>query len=105
MSGSAEHNRFELRRQSDDLVYRFEKAIAVSGGAGFKRSDGDYWIIWHRKLCWIAGIWVIRKGSKPWVYDLVYIETPQARGRGGRENQISNSISRAYPTRIATDFF
>jgi hypothetical protein len=81
-------------------VYRFEKAIAPSGGVGFKRSDGDYWIIWHEHLRWIAGrwdddevfgrpwdqlaeqseaappegVWVSRKGPNAYVYDLVYVD-------------------------------
>ncbi|MEM5476695.1 hypothetical protein [Pacificibacter sp. AS14] len=93
---------FELRRRIDDLVYRFAKATDPMGRVGFKRSDGDYWIIWHEKLRWIAGawddaevlgrpwdqlakqsdasppegVWVSRKGSKSYVYDLVYVETP-----------------------------
>ena len=90
---------FELRRQSDNLVYRFDKSIGAFGRVGFKRTDGDYWIIWHEDLGWIAaswdsddvfgrpwdqlsrqsdeippeGIWVSRKGSKSYVYSLVYV--------------------------------
>lgn len=93
---------FELRRQIDDLVYRFEKTTDHAGRVGFKRSYGDYWIIWHEELRWIAGswgdtevfgrpwdqlvvqskayppegVWVSRKGSKSYVYDLVYVENP-----------------------------
>ena len=93
---------FELRRQIDDLVYRFERATDPAGRSGFKRTDGDYWIIWHEELRWIAGswddegvfgrpwdqlidqteasppegVWVSRKGSKSYVYDLVYVEAP-----------------------------
>ena len=93
---------FELRRRIDGLVYRFEKATDPVGRVGFKRSDGDYWIIWHEQLRWIAGswgdaevfgrpwdqlgrqcetsppqgVWVSRKGSKSYVYDLIYLETP-----------------------------
>ncbi|WP_227272246.1 hypothetical protein [Roseobacter weihaiensis] len=89
---------FELRRQTDGLVYRFERATDTEGRSGFKRTDGDYWIICHAKLGWIAanhgtdevfgrpwdqlsaqstqappeGIWVSRKGSKSYVYDLIY---------------------------------
>ena len=71
------------------------------GCADFKRSYGDYWIIWHEKLRWIAGtwdsdevfgrpwdqlaeqskvsppegVWVSRKSSKSYAYELVYVET------------------------------
>ena len=102
MTGRANHNRFELRRQSDGLVYQFEKAMTANGSVGFKRSDGDYWIVWHKSLRWIAGtwgeddvfgrpwdqlaeqseaippegIWVSRKGAKSYVYDLVYVSAP-----------------------------
>ena len=90
---------FELRRQSDDLVYRFERMKDAEGRVGFKRTDGDFWIIRHEHLGWIAGdwesdevfgrpwdqlleqsvtappegIWVSRKGAKSYVYDLVYL--------------------------------
>lgn len=93
---------FELRRQSDDLVYRFEKKTDQAGRSGFRRSDGEYWIIWRGDLGWIAGswgsedvfgrpwdqraeqseafppegIWVSRKGPKAYVYDLVHVKTP-----------------------------
>ena len=89
---------FELRRQSDHLVYVFERRLDSEGRVGFKRNDGDYWIIQHPRFGWIAGdygsdailgrpwnvlpsdqgntppegIWVSRKGSKSYVYDLVY---------------------------------
>lgn len=91
---------FELRRLIDRHVYRFAKTTDRQGRKGFKRDDGDYWIIRHEKLGWIAGswnsndvfgrpwdqlapqsvaappegIWVSRKGSKAYVYDLVYTE-------------------------------
>lgn len=92
---------FELRRQSDDLVYRFNRATDRSGRVGYQRTDGEYWIIRHEKLGWIAGawgsdtvhgrpwdqlqtqsdmappegVWVSRKGTKSYVYDLVYTST------------------------------
>ncbi len=94
-----ERRTFELRRKSDDLIYRFARTTDVLGRVGFKRSDGDYWIIWHEKLFWIAafwesdevfgrpwdqlspqspeappeGVWVSRKGAKSYVYDLIYV--------------------------------
>lgn len=90
---------FELRRRVDGLVYRFERATDDRGRTGFKRTDGDHWIIWHDTLRWIAGlhdsdavygrpwdqlaaqspmappegVWVSRKGSRSYVYDLVHI--------------------------------
>ena len=100
MDERAQSIEFELRRQGDDLVYRFEKTTDPEGRVGFKRSDGDHWIIWHEKLRWIAGtwdsdevfgrpwdqlalqskamppegVWVSRKGSKSYVYDLIYVQ-------------------------------
>jgi hypothetical protein len=94
-----ERRTFELRRKSDDLIYWFDRTTDVLGRVGFKRRDGDYWIIWHENLRWIAaswesdevfglpwdqfsaqsdktppeGIWVSRKGPKSYVYDLVYV--------------------------------
>lgn len=88
---------FELRRHHDGLVYRFDRATDSAGRSGFKREDGDHWIMRHDTLGWIAGawdsddvfgrpwdqlqtqshhapppgIWVSRKGSKSYVYDLV----------------------------------
>lgn len=99
MNESAEPVRFHLRRQSDELVYVFERKVRSEGRVGFKRSDGDYWIIWHEKLGWIAGswdseevfgrpwdqltpqcrmippegVWVSRKGARSYVYDLIWV--------------------------------
>lgn len=96
---NSERNTFELRRQVDGLVYRFDRSTDALNRVGFKRSDGNYWIIWHEKLFWIAaswedqevfgrpwdqlssqspvappeGIWVSRKGAKSYVYDLIYV--------------------------------
>ena len=90
----------ELRRLIDGHVYRFARTTDSQERACFKRDDGDYWIVWHEKLGWIAGnwdsndvfgrpwdqlapqtaaappegIWVSRKGPKAYVYDLVYTE-------------------------------
>ena len=89
-------NRFELRRQIDDLIYTFDR---IEGAVGYKRSDGDDWIVYHERLGGIAErqdseevfarpwntpaseqenhppeeIWVSRKGPKSYVYDLVYV--------------------------------
>lgn len=91
---------FELHRHADGLVYCFQRQKDQSGVVGFKRTDGDYWITRHPQLGWIAttpghdevfgrpwdvaptdqgeapptGIWVSRKGSKSYVYDLVHVE-------------------------------
>lgn len=99
MTERAQPIRFELRRQSDGLVYLFEASTGADGRVGFKRRDGDHWIIWHEALGWIAGtwdseevlgrpwdhrttqskvmppegVWVSRKGAKSYVYDLVYL--------------------------------
>lgn len=103
MDSSIQPLAFELRRQNDGLVYRFERAAIPDGRTGFKRRDGDYWIVWHPILGWVAGdwgsdkvfgrpwdqltqqsksgppegIWVSRKGSKSYVYDLVYVRIPK----------------------------
>ena len=89
------HQTFELRRQSDDLVYRFEKQHE----GGYKRRDRDLWIVWHPDWGWIStdpetgaitgrpwsiqpadqadhppeGDWVSRKGDRSYVYTLVYV--------------------------------
>ena len=94
-----DHDRFELRRQSDRLVYTFERQARPDGMAGYKRTDGDYWIIHRSDLGWVAwdfehqlladrpwfveaadqldypptGEWVSKKGPKSYVYDLVYV--------------------------------
>lgn len=88
-------NTFELRRRCDDLVYRFDRVEPK----GFKRSDGEHWIIKHDQFGWIAwdeatqsvmgrpwntrahdqgdtppeGEWVSKKGDKSYVYDLVHV--------------------------------
>ncbi len=90
---------FELRRKLDELVYQFERTIDAQGRAGFLRTDGPYWIVHHPKLGWVAadfdsdeimgrpwdqltlqtseappeGTWVSCKGSKSYVYELVYV--------------------------------
>jgi hypothetical protein len=92
--------RFELRRQSDDLVYSFVRARRPDGSSGFKRADGDYWIVWKPDWGWVAwdepshscmgrpwnvlpaqqgpappeGDWVSRKGAKSYVYSLVHLD-------------------------------
>lgn len=92
--------RFELRRQSDDLVYVFERRSRPDGSVGYKRSDGDHWFVFRPDWGWVAwdeasrscqgrpwnvlpkdqearfppeGDWVSRKGPKSYVYSLVYV--------------------------------
>jgi hypothetical protein len=92
--------RFELRRQSDDLVYAFVREQFDDGSAAYKRQDQDLWIVHRPEWGWVAwddasdtcmgrpwntlphqqadhppeGDWVSRKGSKSYVYTLVYVE-------------------------------
>ena len=93
------YNTFELRRQSDDLVYVFNR-----GPKGFQRQDNlEMWITYRgSEIGWVAfddtgiygltgrpwdtppkdqspdhppeGIWVSRKNERSYVYDLVYLE-------------------------------
>ena len=97
---SAMIEQFELRRQSDDLVYRFNRKPRPDGMAGFQRMDQDLWITYRPVLGWVAwddatqsvmgrpwdtlpaeqspseppeGVWVSRKGAKSYVYDLVHL--------------------------------
>ncbi len=93
------HERFELRRQRDDLVYVFVLAPDAAGQRAYQRQDQDYWITHREDLGWVAwdeasqsvmgrpwsvqpqdqgdhppeGIWVSRKGAKSYVYSLVYL--------------------------------
>jgi hypothetical protein len=99
MAGKSPRDRFELRRLSDDLVYVFVRSRRPDGSAGYKRADGDHWIVHKPDRGWIAwdeasqscmgrswnvlpqqqedfppeGDWVSRKGSKSYVYALVYV--------------------------------
>jgi hypothetical protein len=99
MSREPEHDRFELRRQSDDLVYTFTRTVNSDQSIGYKRADGDYWIVRRPDWGWVAwdeasqscmgrpwdvlphdqhdsppeGVWVSRKGPKSYVYELVYV--------------------------------
>ncbi|MFS2176764.1 hypothetical protein ACCC98_12505 [Rhizobium pisi] len=92
--------KFELRRQSDDLVYTFKREQFDGGKAAYKRQDQDLWIVHRPEWGWVAwdqasntcmgrpwsalphqqadyppeGDWVSRKGSKSYVYTLVYVE-------------------------------
>lgn len=94
---------FELRRQSDDLVYTFTRKPRADGLPGFQRTDRDLWIVFKPDFGWIS--WdeaslsvtgrpwdvlprdrirprtvlrrasgVSRKDSKSYVYQLVHIK-------------------------------
>ena len=90
---------FELRRQTDDLVYSFTRADRPDGLFGYRRADRDLWITFRPGLGWVAwddesqtvmgrpwhvlpqdqspqmppeGDWVSKKGSKSHVYSLVH---------------------------------
>jgi hypothetical protein len=93
-------DRFELRRQSDELVYRFTRVVGADGAPAWRREDLDVWIRRHPKLGWVAwddennvctgrpwavlpedqgddppeGDWVSRKGPKSYAYSLVYVD-------------------------------
>ena len=96
------YDQFELRRQSDNLVYRFDKTKREDGRPGYKRSDADLWIMRSDEFGWAGidplsgelamrpwtvapeeqtdhppeGDWVSRKGPKSYVYSLVYTTAP-----------------------------
>jgi hypothetical protein len=93
------YRKFELRRQSDELVYTFVWTERADHPAGYKRQDGDYWITKRADWGWTAwddgsdlctgrpwhvlpqdqgdhppeGLWVSQKGTKSYVYLLVYL--------------------------------
>ncbi len=99
MNSTSQWGKFELRRQSNPLVYTFVSPARLDGSDGYKRLDGDYWIIRKPAWGWIAwddesqslagrpwsvlpeeqgdhppeGTWVSRKGEKSYVYELVYV--------------------------------
>ena len=99
MEAVQSHARFEFRRHVDDLTYVFERVEAGDGPIRYKRSDIDLWVVRHERLGWIVwdketatvlgrpwnglpseqpethlpeGEWVSKKGSKSYVYSLVY---------------------------------
>ena len=97
-----DHSYFELRRQSDDLVYQFDRLPLPSGEFGYRRRDRDLWIVYKPPFGWVAydeetqslmgrswntlpqdqgdypppGAWVSKKGVKSYVYELVYCDPP-----------------------------
>ena len=99
MKAVDQYKKFELRRQSDELIYTFIWTIREDNTAGYRRQDGDYWITKKSEWGWVAwdeasqsctgrpwnvlpqdqgdhppeGLWVSQKGSKSYVYNLVYV--------------------------------
>ncbi|WP_407148603.1 hypothetical protein [Bradyrhizobium sp. ORS 86] len=99
MAGRQNRDRFELRRQSDGLVYTFVRQTRTDGTVGYQRQDQDLWIERRRDWGWVAwdtasqsctgrpwnvlpadqgdhppeGDWVSRKETKSYVYNLVYV--------------------------------
>ena len=91
---------FELRRQSDELVYRFEPDGQFGGRPRWRRTDGAVFVTWRDGLGWVIwddaleavtgrpwtlppseqgdrppeGMWVSAKGAKAYVYALVYVD-------------------------------
>ena len=92
--------RFEFRRHVDGLTYVFERVEAGEGQTRYKRADIDLWVIRHDRFGWVVwdegtatvlgrpweglpseqpeaqppeGEWVSKKGSKSYVYSLVYV--------------------------------
>lgn len=97
------HQRFELRRLSDETIYCFERLQQPNGQLGYKRSDKDLWIVHDAQLGWVAfnddgslggrpwnvmpqeqgshppeGEWVSKKGVKSYVYELKYVNDPES---------------------------
>ncbi|WP_076865104.1 hypothetical protein [Bradyrhizobium mercantei] len=103
MADPQNRERFELRRQSDGLVYVFVRKTRPDGTVGYQRQDHDrgedLWIEPRADWGWVAwdpasqsctgrpwnvlpaaqgdhppeGDWVSRKGPKSYVYSLVYV--------------------------------
>jgi hypothetical protein len=91
---------FELQRQSDDLVYQFDRRVTGNGEIAYQRRDQDLWITYRSPdLGWVAydeesaqirgrpwevlpkdqdpdhppeGEWVSKKNEKSYVYILKY---------------------------------
>ncbi len=97
----ADHKYFELHRQSDDLIYQFDRKPTFEGKIGYQRRDQDLWITYRPEWGWVAydeesrsitgrpwnvlpkdqtsdhppeGEWVSKKNGKSYVYLLKYIE-------------------------------
>lgn len=92
--------KFEMCRQSDDLVYSFVRKQDASGRNAYQRQDKDIWVSYRQEWGWVIwddendtclgrpwsilpheqgdhppeGDWVSRKGSKSYVYTMVYVD-------------------------------
>jgi hypothetical protein len=93
-------NKLQLRRRSDQLIYHFVRVQRQDGSLAYLRTDKELWLEYEAGLGWIArdpltkeltgrpwnksraedqdiehppeGEWVSKKGSKSYVYDLVF---------------------------------
>jgi hypothetical protein len=66
---ASERDKFELRRQSDDLVYTFVRKIRPDGSVGYQRQDQDLWIIHRPEWGWGWVAWNDANQScmgRPW---------------------------------------
>lgn len=93
-------DRFQLWRQSDSLIYTFHRKMQPDGNPGYQREDVSLWIRFRPDFGWGVwddedqtllgrpwnvpfpeqdpayppqGEWVSKKGSKSYVYELVYV--------------------------------
>jgi hypothetical protein len=87
----------ELRRRSDEVIYRFERCV-IDAQVTWRRSDRDLYLTWRPGFGWGAwdgnvlqgrpwdvpealqtqdippeGLWVSQKGAKSYSYDLVHL--------------------------------
>ena len=92
------HDRFELRRLTDGLVYVFSRKAGLGRAAIYERADGVVRVAHDGRFGWSirghrgdllgrvwdtlpedqgdhppAGTWVSRKEEKAYVYQLVYV--------------------------------
>ena len=102
MTAGRTRDRFELRRRSDGLVYRFVRDERADGTIGYRREDVELWMVRDERFGWVTvlgerdeqitglawgvpaaeqgdfppeGDWVSRKGGRSYVYTLVYTGT------------------------------
>jgi hypothetical protein len=101
---------FKLHRLSDELVYEYDRMQCADGSVGYNRRDRDLWIVFKQDCGWVAydeppqcitsrswdvlpqhqgdhppeGIWVSRKGSKSYVYDLRYDDSTKSQFEDAR---------------------
>jgi len=88
----------EFRRRCDLLTYRYHPCKSKNHFPSWKREDADVWLVRDEALGWVgvsaegevwgipwavppntqgqappSGVWVSRKATKSYVYDLVYV--------------------------------